>query len=81
MEAVLAGLQWKICLIYLHDVITFGKSFDDAMANLQLILERLQNTGLKLKPKKCNIFEKSVSRLGHVMKDEGIAADPEKVKV
>ena len=28
MEVVLAGLQWDICLIYLDDIITLGKSFD-----------------------------------------------------
>ena len=76
MEAVLAVLQLEIRLIHLDDVITFGKNYDDVTANLQLILERLQNAGFKLKPKKYNIFEKSVSCLGH-----GIATDPEKVKV
>ena len=35
MEVVLAGLQWDICLIYLDDIITFGKSFDEAVENLE----------------------------------------------
>ena len=34
MEAVLAGLQWDIGLIYLDDIITFGKTFDEAVENL-----------------------------------------------
>ena len=63
MEAVLAGLQWEICLIYLDDIITFGKTFDEAVENLQQVLERLRNAGLKLKPKKCDLFAKSVSFL------------------
>jgi hypothetical protein len=29
METVLAGLQWDICLIYLDDVIIYGKNFDE----------------------------------------------------
>ena len=29
MEHVLAGLQWKICLLYLDDVIVFSKTFED----------------------------------------------------
>ena len=28
METILAGLQWDICLLYLDDIITFGKSFE-----------------------------------------------------
>ena len=35
METVLAGLQWDICLIYLDDIITFGKSFEEAVENLK----------------------------------------------
>ena len=64
MEAVLAGLQWEIYLIYLDDTITFGKTFDEAVENLQQVLERLRNAGLKLKPKKCYVFAKSVSFVG-----------------
>ena len=30
MERVLHGLQWERCLVYLDDIITFGKSFDEA---------------------------------------------------
>ena len=80
MEAVLAGLQWEICLIYLDDIITFGKTFDEAVENLQQVLERLRNAGLQLKPKKCDLFAKSVSFLGHIISDEGVATAPEKVK-
>ena len=80
MEAVLAGLQWEICLIYLDDIITIGKTFGEAVENLQQVLERLRNAGLKLKPKKCDLFAKSVSFLGHIISDEGVATDPEKVK-
>ena len=56
MEAVLAGLQWDICLIYLDDIIVFGTSFDEAVENLQQVLRRLRNAGLKLKPKKMRII-------------------------
>ena len=80
METILAGLQWGTCLIYLDGVIIFGKSFEEAVENLQKVLERLHNAGLKLKPKKCELFAKSVSFLGHIISDEGVASDPEKVK-
>ncbi|MCG8032936.1 MAG: DDE-type integrase/transposase/recombinase, partial [Candidatus Thiodiazotropha taylori] len=80
MESILAGLRWDICLIYLDDVITFGKSFDEAVSNLQQVLERLRSAGLKLKPNKCELFAKSVTFLGHIISDEGVATDPEKIK-
>ena len=81
MEAVLAGLQWEICLIYLDDIITFGKTFDEAVENLQQVLERLRNAGLKLKPKKCDLFAKSVSFLGHKISDEGVGLILKRLKL
>ena len=39
MKTVLAGLQWDICLIYLDDVIVFGKSFEDMLKNLYAVFE------------------------------------------
>ena len=29
METVLAGFNWKICLIYLDDIIVIGKTFEN----------------------------------------------------
>jgi hypothetical protein len=81
METVLAGLQWDICLIYLDDVIVLGRSFEDMVANLRKVYDRLLATGLKLKAKKCHLFCKKVVYLGHVISEAGIATDPEKTKI
>ena len=50
METVLAGLHWQICLIYFDDIIVIGKDFEDMNQNLDLVLQRLGETVLKLKP-------------------------------
>jgi hypothetical protein len=34
---------------------------------------------LKLKPSKCILFQKSVKFLGHVVSEEGIHTDPDKI--
>jgi hypothetical protein len=39
METVLAGLQWDICLIYLDDVIIYGKNFDEMIGGREPVLE------------------------------------------
>ena len=80
MEVVLTGLQWNICLIYLDDIITFGKSFDEAVENLEKVLDRLQTAGLKLYLRNVNYFSKSVSFLGHIISDDRVATEPEKIK-
>lgn len=42
MQLVLADLQWTTCLIYLDDMIVFGKIFDEHLSRLQAVLEKLQ---------------------------------------
>ena len=81
MERVLAGLQWEICLVYIDDVIIFSRTVDQHLAQLKTVFQRLIAAGLKLKPKKCNLFRKKVQYLGHVVSDRGIQTDPEKTKV
>ena len=46
MDRVLQGLRWSRCLVYLDDIISFGSTFDSALANLTLIYERLRSYGL-----------------------------------
>jgi len=66
MKLVLKCLHWKICLIYLDDVIVMEHTFEEELEQLKQVFEGLVCTGLKLKPKKCFRFHKRVSYLGHV---------------
>ena len=79
MEIVLCGLQWEKCLVYLDDVIVFGKTFQETLTNLRSVFERFKKAKLKLKPKKCILFKDEVSFLGHVVSANGIQCDPQKI--
>ena len=79
MEMVLRGLNWERCLVYLDDIIVFGKSFDEALKNLALVFELLRQAGLRLKPSKCSLFQSSVKFLGHIVSSEGVSCDPDKI--
>ena len=78
MDLVLSGLQWTECLVYLDDVIILGRDFEDHLRSLRLVFQRLRESGLKLKPAKCSLFQEKVSNLGHVISADGIATDPDK---
>ncbi|KAG5891946.1 hypothetical protein JTB14_002222 [Gonioctena quinquepunctata] len=80
METVLKGLSWNTCLVYLDDIIVVGRSFEDHVKNLEEVFLRLRNSGLKLSPKKCHLFQKEVRYLGHVVSEEGVAVDDQKIK-
>jgi len=80
MERVLGQLQWHICLCYIDDVLVYSRSVDQHIDHLAAVLQRLRDAHLKLKPKKCHFFQKRVKFLGHIVSDQGIQTDPEKIQ-
>lgn len=79
MEKVLRGLHWKTVLIYLDDIVIFSQTIEQHLERLEEVLARLKQAGLKLKPRKCELFCSSVKYLGHVVSANGVSTDPEKV--
>ena len=80
MERVLRGLQWQVCLVYLDDVIVYSRTFDEHVERLQLVFDRIKEVGLKLQPKKCHLLQREVMYLGHIVSDQGVRTDPEKIR-
>ena len=80
MELILAGLHWTCCLVYLDDIIIYSKTVEDHFQKLREVFKRLERAGLKVKPSKCSLMQKSVCYLGHVVSEGGVANDSEKTK-
>ena len=80
MDAILAGLKWTCCLVYLDDIIIYSESFEDHIKHLSMVFQRLEEAGLKLKASKCHFAKNHINYLGHVVTDEGISPDPKKVE-
>lgn len=79
IERVLHGLLWKICFVYLDDILVCVNSFEDHLNNLKIVFERLDQANLKLKPSKCRFFMEEVPFLGHLICNNGVKPDPSKV--
>lgn len=79
MENVLAGLNFEICLLYIDDIIVYSKDFHSHVNHLDVVLQQLQEAGLKVSPKKCDFFKDQVAFLGHIVSQEGISTSPDKV--
>lgn len=54
--------------------------FQEHVSNLQMVLQRLHESGLRLKPSKCCFFRDQVTYLVHVISRDGIATDPAKTE-
>ena len=80
MQVVLAGLEGKICFVYIDDILVCSKTFEEHLQHLEQVFERLRKAGLTLKPKKCSFLKKEVIYLGHVISSQGIAPDPAKTQ-
>ena len=79
MEVVLHGVAREVCFVYLDDIVVIGATWEEHLANLTRVLDRIRRAGLKLKPKKCAFAQAEVLYLGHVVSSEGVRTDPAKL--
>lgn len=79
MADVLREFNWKACVIYIDDVLIFGRSLQEHNDRLAAVLKRFIEAGLKLSPSKCTFMRRQVKYLGHIMDSRGVHTDPDKV--
>ena len=67
-------------IVYLDDILVTGVDEEAHLRNLEEVLSRLQEAGLRLRKEKCSFQSKEVVYLGHKIDAEGIHTLDEKVK-
>lgn len=80
MERCMGELHLKECLIYLDDILIFSESLESHFKRIEAVFQRLEQANLKLKGSKCEFFQTRVQYLGHIVSDQGIEADLDKVR-
>jgi len=80
MQTVLAGLEGKVCFVYIDDILVCSRTFQEHLTHLRAVLQRLRDANLKLKLRKCSFLRPEVHYLGHVISKGGIAPDPSKTE-
>ena len=78
IEQTIADVPGVAC--YLDDLIVTGKTEEDHMTNLQKTLERLKESGFRLRKSKCSFLQASMVYLGHVIDKDGIRPQTSKVE-
>ena len=72
MQNCLGELNLTYCLIYLDDVIVFSEMPEEHLQRMRVVLNHLQEHGLKLKPSKCKVFKPEINYLAHHVSQKGV---------
>ena len=80
MNMILQKENWLNCVVYLDDVLIFGRTIGEHNQRLSKVLKRIKDAGLKLAPDKCVFLKTEVNYLGHIINKEGVKTDPGKIE-
>ena len=81
MEQCLEGLWDTVCIPYLDDILVFSPTFEMHVDHVKQVLQRLRESGIELKPRKCELFKKGVKYLGYVVSGQGYQTGNSNVRV
>ena len=79
MTKIFSKFNWRQCVIYLDDVLIFSNTLEEHKTTLQEIFNTIKSANIKLSPKKCTFLKHQVKYLGHVISENGIQTDPDKI--
>jgi transposase InsO family protein len=80
MDHVLKDLIGVCCLVYMDDIIIFSSSLQEHLINLSRVLKALEKVNLKVQLDKSEFLKKEVAFLGHIVTDEGVKPNPNKIE-
>ncbi|KAG1926671.1 interleukin-1 receptor accessory protein-like 1-A [Pimephales promelas] len=80
MERAIGDMHLLEAIVYLDDIIVFGRTLEQHEERLFKVLDRLEECGLKVSIDKCQFCQPEVKYVGHMVSAEGIAADPGKIE-
>ena len=72
MQNTLGELNLTYCVIYLDDIIVFGRTEEEHLEHLHMVFKRFWEFNLKLKPSKCSFFQLEIVYLAHYILQRGI---------
>ena len=79
MNKVLQPFLRKFVLVFFDDILIYSTSRAEHLRHVRLVLDTLRQHQLFLKRSKCTFAQTSVTYLGHVISEHGVAMDRSKV--
>jgi hypothetical protein len=79
MGMVLHDLIWKICMVYVDDIIVYSETWEDHMEHLKKVFGAVKQSELTLNFKKCELARSELLYLGFRISSDGVKPNPDKV--
>ncbi|KAL1271695.1 hypothetical protein QQF64_030711 [Cirrhinus molitorella] len=80
MEKAVGDMHLLQVIVYLDDIIVFGRTLEEHEERLLKVLDRLQECGLKVSIDKCQFCQPQVRYVGHIVSASGVSPDPAKIE-
>jgi hypothetical protein len=80
MNEILSDYLDVFCIAYLDDILIYSDNLEQHRQHVKMILKRVEEVGLTLKPSKCEFHTNKTEYLGYIISATGIEMDPEKVR-
>ena len=66
--------------VMVDDLLVWGKDDEEHDARLKQVLTRAREVNVKFNAKKCKIKQEEVPYVSHVLSEDGLKPDPEKIR-
>ena len=80
MNRVFKPFLDKFVIVFIDDILVYSKSEEEHAQHLRIALQTLRENQLYAKFSKCDFWMTSVTFLGHVVSENGISVDPNKIE-
>ncbi|KAL9285831.1 putative nucleotidyltransferase, Ribonuclease H [Arabidopsis thaliana] len=80
MNSVFQEFLDEFVIIFIDDILVYSKSHEEHELHLRRVMEKLREQKLFAKLSKCRFWQREMGFLGHIVSEEGVSVDPEKIE-
>jgi len=80
MNGILRKYLDRFVIVFLDDILIYSKSEEEHEEHLRMVLQVLREHQLYAKLSKCSFDKSGIHYLGHIIPEEGISVDPDKIR-
>jgi hypothetical protein len=80
MNGVFREYLDKFVIVFLDDILVYSKLEEEHENHLRMVLQVLREHRMYAKLIKCSFYQNQIHYVGHIISEEGIGVDPDKIQ-